>query len=78
MATCAEDIDLESYGIEHNRCIDGELMKGIFSDDKGISLLSSYIEMAGKRYVWRTSANPAEDEKCKRFRSAQGLRMYGE
>ena len=34
MATCAEDIDLESYGIEHNRCIDGELMKGIFSDDK--------------------------------------------
>ncbi|BBL07660.1 DUF1848 domain-containing protein [Alistipes dispar] len=34
MATCAEDIDLESYGIEHNRCIDGELMKRIFSDDK--------------------------------------------
>lgn len=29
MATCAEDIDLESYGIEHNRCIDGELMKRI-------------------------------------------------
>lgn len=23
--------------------------------------------MAGKRYVWRTSRNPAEDEKCKRF-----------
>ena len=22
MATCAEDIDIESYGIEHNRCID--------------------------------------------------------
>ncbi len=34
MATCAEDIDLESYGIVHNRCIDGELMKRIFSDDK--------------------------------------------
>ena len=34
MATCAEDIDLEAYGIEHNRCIDGELMKRIFSDDK--------------------------------------------
>ena len=30
MATCAEDIDLESYGIKHNRCIDGELMKRIF------------------------------------------------
>jgi DNA repair photolyase len=34
MATCAEDIDLESYGIKHNRCIDGELMKRIFSDDE--------------------------------------------
>ena len=34
MATCAEDIDLEIYGIEHNRCIDGELMKRIFSDDE--------------------------------------------
>ncbi|MBQ6754299.1 MAG: DUF1848 domain-containing protein [Bacteroidales bacterium] len=34
MATCAEDIDLEKYGIEHNRCIDGELMKRIFADDK--------------------------------------------
>lgn len=34
MATCAEDIDLEAYGIKHNRCIDGELMKRIFADDK--------------------------------------------
>jgi len=34
MATCAEDINLDAYGIEHNRCIDGELMKRIFADDK--------------------------------------------
>ena len=34
IATCAEDIDLESYGIEHNRCIDGELMKRIFAEDE--------------------------------------------
>lgn len=34
MATCAEDFDLDAYGIEHNRCIDGELMKRIFADDK--------------------------------------------
>ena len=34
MATCAEDIDLEAYGIEHNRCIDGELMKRLFADDE--------------------------------------------
>ena len=34
MATCAEDIDLERYGMEHNRCIDGELMKRVFSEDE--------------------------------------------
>lgn len=34
MATCAEEIDLGKYKIEHNRCIDGELMKQIFSNDK--------------------------------------------
>ena len=34
MATCAEDIDLEAYGIHHNCCIDGELMKRIFADDR--------------------------------------------
>ena len=34
MATCAENIDLEAYGIEHNRCIDGELMKRIFAEDE--------------------------------------------
>lgn len=34
MATCAEDMDLDSYGISHNRCIDSELMKKIFSEDE--------------------------------------------
>lgn len=34
LATCAEAIDLESYGIEHNRCIDDRLMERVFSEDK--------------------------------------------
>lgn len=34
MATCAEEVDLDKYGISHNRCIDGELMKRIFAEDK--------------------------------------------
>lgn len=34
LATCAEEINLDLYGIEHNRCIDGELMERIFSEDK--------------------------------------------
>lgn len=33
LATCGEQIDLKKYGIEHNRCIDGELMKKLFSGD---------------------------------------------
>lgn len=34
LATCAEAIELEKYGIEHNRCIDDRLMERIFSGDK--------------------------------------------
>ncbi len=33
LATCAEDIDLEKYGIEHNRCIDDRLLIRNFSHD---------------------------------------------
>jgi DNA repair photolyase len=36
LATCAEQIDLDKYGIEHNSCIDGKLMKRIFADDKDL------------------------------------------
>ena len=34
LATCGERLDLEQYGIEHNRCIDGDLMERLFSKDK--------------------------------------------
>lgn len=34
LATCAEQFDYEQYDIEHNRCIDGELMEQLWSDDK--------------------------------------------
>lgn len=34
LATCGEDMDYEQFGIEHNRCIDGELMKRIFAEDE--------------------------------------------
>jgi DNA repair photolyase len=42
MATCAEQIDLSRYGIEHNRCIDGELLKRIFPTDKKLLYYLSY------------------------------------
>lgn len=33
LATCAERIDLSEYGIEHNRCIDPELISHLAPDD---------------------------------------------
>jgi len=42
MATCAEEIDLDKYKIEHNRCIDGELMKRIFSSDNELVYYLNY------------------------------------
>lgn len=34
IATCAEDISLETYGIEPNKCIDDDLIIRLFSHDK--------------------------------------------
>lgn len=33
LATCGEKIDIDHYGIEHNKCIDDDLMIKHFSDD---------------------------------------------
>lgn len=33
IATCAEKIDLNMYGIKHNKCVDDDLMIKLFSDD---------------------------------------------
>lgn len=34
LGTCSEKIDLDKYGIVHNKCIDDNLMIDLFSDDK--------------------------------------------
>jgi DNA repair photolyase len=36
IATCAEGIELDRYGIEHNRCIDDHLMIELFNDDSAL------------------------------------------
>lgn len=43
LATCAEAIDLEEFGIEHNRCIDAELMARRSPDD---AELQSFLQRA--------------------------------
>ncbi len=34
LGTCSEKIDLDKYGIVHNKCIDDDLMIDLFSEDK--------------------------------------------
>jgi len=45
LATCAEKIDFDIFDIEHNRCIDIELMKKIFYDDKNMTYYFNYGRM---------------------------------
>jgi Cft2 family RNA processing exonuclease len=36
LATCAEQVDLSSHGIVHNRCVDGELMARLWPEDAAL------------------------------------------
>ena len=40
--TCAEKIDLDKYGINHNKCIDDDLMKHLFFNDKKLMEFLGY------------------------------------
>lgn len=48
LATCAEEVDLDKYGIEHNRCIDCDLMKKIFSNDIDLVYYLNYGKLPEK------------------------------
>lgn len=65
MATCAEDIDLESYGIEHNRCIDGELMKRIFADDEELVYYLHTLKWPEKDMFGNLPPIPKKEKKVK-------------
>lgn len=45
LSTCAEKIDLAKFGITHNRCIDAELMKKVFSSDESLLHYLKYGEL---------------------------------
>jgi len=42
LGTCSEKIDLDKYGIVHNKCIDDDLMKNIFKDDSKLMKFLGY------------------------------------
>ncbi|MFW6272508.1 MAG: DUF1848 domain-containing protein [bacterium] len=57
LATCAEDIDFKPYGIEHNRCIDDELMKQLFSDDKEFIYYLNYGKLPEQNLLFGEDNN---------------------
>ena len=65
LATCSEDIDLDKYGIEHNRCIDGELMKRCFSDDTDLIYYLNYGKLPEKTLFGDESKVPLKPLKLK-------------
>ena len=65
MATCAEDIDLEKYGIEHNRCIDGELMERIFADDEELVYYLHTLKWPKKDMFGNLPPIPSKKRKVK-------------
>jgi hypothetical protein len=65
LSTCAEQIDLQQFGIEHNRCIDGELMKQIFSEDKALVHYLNYGKMPLKGDLFDNANTPLSPEKLK-------------
>ena len=65
MATCAEDIDIESYGIEHNRCIDGELMKRIFSEDEELVYYLYTLKWPKRDMFGQLPTIPQKEKKVK-------------
>lgn len=52
LATCAEEINLEKYQIAHNRCIDGELMKKLFADDKELIYYLNFGKLPEKNTLF--------------------------
>jgi hypothetical protein len=51
-ATCAEQIDLEQYDIEHNHCIDRELMNKIFYNDTDLMYYLSCGKLPDKKSLF--------------------------
>lgn len=45
LATCAEDTNLESYGIGHNSCIDRDLLMRLFVDDEELMYYMRYGQL---------------------------------
>ena len=65
MATCGEEAELADYGIEHNRCIDGELMKRIFSNDEELVYYLHTLKLPERDMFGQLPPLPIKEKKVK-------------
>ena len=76
IGTCAEKIDLDKYGITHNKCIDDDLMIKLFSHDKELMDFIGYqpepvqpslfgaLEGSNARYKYKIKKDKGQRELC--------------
>lgn len=76
LGTCAEKVDLASYGIEHNRCIDDRLIVSRFKHDKRLmEFLGVNDEQAQQDLFGHTTTKKRKSLKDKGQREACGCIM---
>jgi hypothetical protein len=70
LATCAEQIPLEQYGIVHNKCIDDDLMIKLFPHDKAL------MDFLGVKITPPDMFNPNGSIEKKRMNKDNGQRQF--
>ena len=70
LATCGEKIDLEQYGIEHNKCVDDDLMIKYFSHDTPL------MDFLGVKIIPQDLFNPQATIIKDKTKKAKGQRTF--
>jgi DNA repair photolyase len=70
LATCAEQIPLEKYGIAHNKCVDDDLIIKLFPHDKAL------IDFLGVKITPPDMFNPKGSIEKKRKNKDSGQRQF--
>lgn len=68
---------ISQYGIEHNCCIDGELMKRIFADDDELVYYLHIGKLPKRDMFGEIPPIPKKNKESERQRSTKDLWMYG-
>lgn len=65
LATCAEDIDLERYGVKHNKCVDDDLMMRLFnSDGKLMDCIGAEYDMFDGWSIKKSKKDKGQRKAC--------------